>query len=112
MHFEINFLNRNQCLHNEKNISLITGRFTPRVALSLNPSLNPSPRASVSCPEDASLPLVLCNLLQKEFSGARSPVVGGIGPMGYPMGPGGVTLPLGSKQPRRRKGEEGDEEDG
>ena len=52
------------------------------MALSLNPSLNPSPRASVSCPEDASLPLVLCNLLQKEFSGARSPVVGGIGPMG------------------------------
>ena len=90
-----------------------TGRFTPRVALSLNPSLNPSPRASVSCPEDASLPLVLCNLLQKEFSGSRSPIVGGIGPMGYPLGPGGVALPVGSKLPRtRRKGEEQDEDDG
>ena len=78
------------------------------MALSLNPSLNPSPRASVSCPEDASLPLVLCNLLQKEFSGARSPVVGGIGPMGIA---GGVTLPLG-RQSRRRKGEDHDDDDG
>ena len=88
---------------------VITGRFTPRGFLSLNPSLNPSPRASVSVPEDASnLPLVLCNLLQKEFSGARSPVVGGIGPMGFA---GGVTLPL-SKQSGRRKGEDQDDDDG
>jgi hypothetical protein len=90
------------------NYIITTGRFTPRGFLSLNPSLNPSPRASVSVPEDSSLPLVLCNLLQKEFSGARSPVVGGIGPMGFA---GGVTLPL-SKQSGRRKGEDQDADDG
>ena len=74
--------------------------------LSLNPSLNTSPRASISNPADASLPLVLCNLLQKEFSaGVRSPVAGGVGPLGAPAFPS-------NKHIRRRKGEEHDDEDG
>ena len=81
---------------------LATGRFTPRGTRSLNPSINPSPRGSVCHPEDASLPLVLCNLLQKEFSGARSPVAGGIGPMGFPL----------NNKPRRKKGEDQDDDEG
>ena len=87
----------------------MTGRFTPRGAHSLNPSLNPSPRASLSGHDDASLPLVLCSLLQKEFSGARSPVVGGVGPMGITAG---IPLPTGRPPVRRRVEERNGVDDG
>ena len=60
--------------------------------------------------EDASLPLVLCSLLQKEFSGAGSPGVGAIGPMGIAAG---IPIPMSTHNRKGgRRGEEQDEEDG
>ena len=55
------------------------------------------------CHDDASLPLVLCNLLQKEFSGPRTPVVGGIGTLGI----AGIPASL----PNRKGGSRGDEQE-
>ena len=58
-------------------------------SVSENPAPSRAASPSHSAAGDAALPLVLCNLLNREFSGARSPGGGGGGAAGEAAGAGG-----------------------